>query len=90
MILSIFLFVHATFARGYPIYHPVELFCIILRFVYSTAGLLASIVGKGKVRPHVAAISTLILLVWFANAMAQWEPVSTLVRNGAYQDQHLR
>ena len=71
MILWIFLFVHASFTGGYPFYHPVELFCIRYGSLTALLGLIASIVGKGKVRPHVAAISALNLLFWFADAMAQ-------------------
>ena len=70
-VLSVFLFVHATFTGGYPFYHPVELFCIRSGFLMALLGLVASIVGKGKLRPHVAAISTLNLLFWFIDAVAQ-------------------
>jgi hypothetical protein len=70
-VLSVFLFVHATFTGGYPFYHPVELFCMRSGFLMALLGLVASIVGKGKLRPHVAAISTLNLLFWFIDAAAQ-------------------
>jgi hypothetical protein len=70
-ILSVFLLVHASYTGGYPFYHPVELFCI--RFGFSTAflGLVASIMGKGKLRGHVAVLSILNLLLWVVDAMAQ-------------------
>jgi hypothetical protein len=70
-VLSVFLFVHATLTGGYPFYHPVELFCIRFGFLTALLGLVASFVGKGKLRPHVAAISTLNLLFWFIDAVAQ-------------------
>jgi hypothetical protein len=63
-VLSVFLFVHATLTGGYPFYHPVELFRIRFGFLTALLGLAASIVGKGGIRPHVAAISTLNLLFW--------------------------
>jgi hypothetical protein len=71
MVLSVFLFIHATFTGGYPFYHPVELFCIRFGFQTALVGLVAAIVGKGKLRPHVAVISIFNLLLWFADAMAQ-------------------
>jgi len=70
-VLSVFLFVHATFTGGYTFYHPVELFCIRFGFWSALVGLLVSIVGKGKLRLHVAAISILNLLFWFGDAVAQ-------------------
>ncbi len=70
-VLSVFLFVHATLTGGYPFYHPVELFCIRFGFLTALLGLVASIVGKGKLRSHVAAISILNLLFWFIDAAAQ-------------------
>ena len=70
-VLSVFLFVHATFTGGYPFYHPIELFCIRWGFLTALLGLVASIVGKGKLRLHVAAISIVNLLFWFVDAIAQ-------------------
>jgi hypothetical protein len=70
-ILAVFLFSHAVITGGYPFYHPVELFCIRYGFLTGLLGLLASIVGKGQLRPHVAAISTLNLVFWFIDAAAQ-------------------
>ena len=70
-VLSVFLFVHATFTGGYPFCHPVELFCIRFGFLTALLGLVASIVGKGKLRLHVAAISIVNLLFWFVDAVAQ-------------------
>ena len=69
--LAVFLFVHATYTGGYPFYHPVELFCIRFGSVAALLGLVASVFGKGRIRPHVAGISALNLLVWFADAVAQ-------------------
>jgi hypothetical protein len=68
-VLSSFLFVHAAFTGEYPFYHPVEL----LRYGSLTAllGILASIAGKGSLRLPVAALSTLNLLIWFADAVTQ-------------------
>jgi hypothetical protein len=70
-VLSVFLFVHAILTGGYPLYHPVELFCIRFGFLAGLIGLAASIMGKGKRRLHVAAISTINLLLWFMDAVAQ-------------------
>ncbi len=69
--LAVFLFGHAVITGGYPFYHPVELFCIRYGFLTGLLGLLASIVGKGQLRPHVAAISTLNLVFWFIDTAAQ-------------------
>jgi hypothetical protein len=69
--LSVFLFVHAAFAGGYPFYHPGELFCIRFGSLTELACLVSAMVGKGKPRPHVAVISTLDLLLWFLDAVAQ-------------------
>ena len=70
-ILSVFLFVHATFTGGYPFYHPIELFCIRFGSLMALLGLIASITGKGKLRPHVAAASTVNLLFWFIDAVVE-------------------
>jgi hypothetical protein len=70
-VLSVFLFAHAIFTGGYPFYHPVELFCIRFGSLTALLGLVASIAGKGKLRPHVAVIATLNLLLWFMDALAQ-------------------
>lgn len=70
-ILSVFLFVHATFTGGYPFYHPIELFCIRFGSLMALLGLIASITGKGKLRLHVAAVSTVNLLFWFIDAVGQ-------------------
>ena len=70
-VLSVFLFIHACLTGGYPFYHPVELFCIRFGFLAALLGLIASAVGKGKLRSHVAIISALNLFFWFADAMAQ-------------------
>ena len=69
--LSVFLFVHAAFTGGYPFYHPVELFCIRFGSLTALIGLVSATVGKGKLRPHVAVVSTLNLLLWFLDAMWQ-------------------
>jgi len=70
-ILSVFLFVHAAFTGGYPFYHPIELFCIRVGSLTALLGIIASIASKGKLRPHIAVVSTLNLLLWFMDAMAQ-------------------
>ena len=70
-VLSVFLFVHASFTGGYPYYHPVEMFCIGFGFLSSFLGLAGSAVGKGKLGPHVAVISVLNMLLWFVDAAAQ-------------------
>jgi hypothetical protein len=70
-VFPVSLFVHASFTGGYPFYHPVELFCIRFGFLAALLGLVASIIGKGKLRLHGAAISTLNLLFWCMDATAQ-------------------
>jgi hypothetical protein len=70
-VLSVFLFIHATITGGYSFYHPVELFCIRFGFLTALLGLVASFLGKGSLRLHVAAISTVNLLVWLIDAAAQ-------------------
>jgi hypothetical protein len=59
------------FQGGYSFYHPVELFCIRFGFLTALLGLVASVVGKGRLRLHVAAISTVDLLLWLVDAAAQ-------------------
>jgi hypothetical protein len=70
-LLSVILFVHATFTSGYPFMSPMELFFIRYGFLSAFLGLVASIVGKGRLEGHVAAISVLNLLLWFIDAMGQ-------------------
>jgi hypothetical protein len=70
-VLSIFLYVHAVVTGGYPLFHPIEIFCIRLGSLTAFIGLMSAIVGKGKIRIHVAVISILNLLLWFMDAMAQ-------------------
>jgi hypothetical protein len=71
--LSIFLLVHAAFTGGYPFYHPVELFCIRFGGLTAILGIGASIAGKGTLRLHVAALSTLNLLLWVMDAAMQYQ-----------------
>lgn len=70
VVFSVFLYVHTAFTGGYPPYHPLELFCISFGFLTALLGLVASIVGEGNLRPHLAVVSALSLLLWFANGMA--------------------
>ena len=70
-ILNAFMFVHAVITGGYPFYHPVELFCIRVGSLTALLGVTCSIIGRGKPRLHIAVISVLNFLVWFADAMAQ-------------------
>jgi hypothetical protein len=69
--LSIFLLVHAVFTGGYSFYHPAELFCIRFGGLSALLGTVASIAGKGSSRLYVALLSTLNLLLWFTDAVAQ-------------------
>jgi hypothetical protein len=55
----------------YPFYYPIELLCIRWGFLAALLGLVASIVVKGKLRLHLAAISIVNLLFWFGDAVAQ-------------------
>jgi hypothetical protein len=70
-VLSVFLFIHAAFTGGYPFDHPVEVFCLRWGFLAALLGLVAGAAGKGRLRPHIAVISTLNLLLWFMDAMAR-------------------
>ena len=69
--LAVFLLVHALAAGGFPYYHPVELFCIEAGSLLSVLGLAASLVGTGRIRLNVAAISLACLLIWFMDAKSQ-------------------
>ena len=70
-ILSAFLFVHASITGGYAFYHPVELFCIRVGSLTALLGIVCALMGKGKLRIHVAVVSVMNFLLWFADAMAQ-------------------
>jgi hypothetical protein len=69
--LSVYLYVHALYTGGYPFYHPVELMCIRWGTLTALLGIVAATVGKGRGRIHLAVISVLNLVLWFADAMAQ-------------------
>jgi hypothetical protein len=70
-VLSAFLFIHAAIVGGYPLGHPVELFCLRVGGQTALFGLIAAIAGKGKLRIPVSVISTFNLLVWFIDAVGQ-------------------
>jgi hypothetical protein len=70
-LLSVFLFVHAAFTGGYPFMSPPELFFLRLGLLSGLLGLIAAIVGKGRLLHHVAIISVLNLLLWLMDAMGQ-------------------
>jgi len=61
-VLSEFLYIHAIFTGGYPLFDPVELFCLRVGTLAALLGLTAALVGKGKLRLSVAVISILNLL----------------------------
>jgi hypothetical protein len=69
--LSAFMFVHAKFTGGYPYYHPVELFCIRVGTLTALIGLVATIIGKGKLHLPTGVVSGFNLLIWFTDAIAQ-------------------
>jgi hypothetical protein len=69
--LALFLLVHSVLAGGFPYYHPVEMFCIFAGAILSLLGLGASVVGAGKLRLYVGAISIACLLIWFMDATSQ-------------------
>jgi hypothetical protein len=69
--LSIFLLVHAAFTGGYSFYHPVELFCIRFGGLTALLGIVAATAGKGTLRIYVVALSTLNLLLWLMDDVAQ-------------------
>jgi hypothetical protein len=69
--LNVFLYVHALYTGGYPFYHPVELRCVRWGLLTALLGIVAAIVGRGRGRIPLAAISVLNLVMWFADAMAQ-------------------
>jgi hypothetical protein len=70
-ILSEFLYIHAIFTGGYPLFDPVGLFCLRIGTLASLLGLATALVGNGKLRLSIAAISIFNLLLWFVEAMAQ-------------------
>lgn len=70
-LLSGFLFIHATITGGYSFYHPVELFCIRLGSFTALLGLVAAILGKGKLRLPNLLVSAINLLLWIGDAAAQ-------------------
>jgi hypothetical protein len=70
-LLSVFLFVHAAITGGYTFYRPVELFCIGFGFLSAFLGIVGSLVGKGRLLPHVFVISILNLLLWLMDAAGQ-------------------
>jgi hypothetical protein len=70
-LLSVFLFVHAAFTGGYPFMSSPELFFIRLGLLSALLGLIAAIIGKGRLLHHVAIISVLNLLLWLMDAMGQ-------------------
>jgi hypothetical protein len=70
-ILSEFLYVHAVFTGGYPLFDPVGLFCLRIGTMAALLGLAAALLGNGKLRLPIAAISIFNLLLWFVEAMAQ-------------------
>ena len=69
--LDTFLYIHAVFTGGYPLFHPVELACIRLGSLTAMLGLICALAGKGRLRLSVTMISIFNLLVWFSDAMAQ-------------------
>jgi hypothetical protein len=69
--LNLFLYVHALYTGGYPLFHSVELRCIRWGTLTALLGIVAASVGKGRGRTPLAAISVLNLVLWFAAGMAQ-------------------
>ena len=69
--LAVFLLVHASYTGGYAFYYPAELFCIRFGFLAAVLGLAASLVGRGKLAFHIAAICALNLLLWIIDAVGQ-------------------
>ncbi len=69
-VLDAFLYVHAVFTGGYPLFHPVELMCIRLGSLTAMLGIICALAGKGRLRLSVAIISIFNLLLWFSDAMA--------------------
>jgi hypothetical protein len=70
-VLSEFLYIHAVITGGYPLFDPVELFCLRAGALAALLGLTAALVGKGKLRLSIAVISILNILLWYVDAMAQ-------------------
>ena len=70
-LLSAFLFLHASFTGGDPFMSPPELFFIRLGLLSALLGLIAAVVGKGRLLHHVAIVSVLNLLLWIMEAMGQ-------------------
>jgi hypothetical protein len=69
-ILDTFLYVHAVFTGGYPLFHPVELVCIQLGSLTAMLGIICALAGKGRLRLPVTIISIFNMLVWFSDAMS--------------------
>ena len=68
--LNAFLYVHAVFTGGYPLFHPIELMCIRLGSLTAMLGIICALAGKGRLRLSVTIISIFNLLVWYSDAMA--------------------
>ena len=69
--LDVYLYVHAVLTGGYPLFHPIELFCIRVGGLAAILGLVIALRKWNKLSGHVAIISFLNLLMWFMDAMSQ-------------------
>src|SRR6267143_5627847 len=65
--LDTFLYIHAVFTGGYPLFHPAELACIRLGSLTAMLGIICGLAGKGRLRLSVTIISIFNLLVWFSD-----------------------
>jgi len=70
-LLQAFLYIHAVITGGYPLFDPIDLFCLRVGALAALLGLAAALVGNGRLRVFVAVIATLNLFLWFVDAMAQ-------------------
>lgn len=70
-LLSGFLYVHAMYTGGYPYYDPVELFCLRIGLLTALLGLVLGLIGGRIVRIPIVIISTLNLLLWLIDSIAQ-------------------
>lgn len=66
--LDAYLYVHAVLTGGYPLFHPIESFCIGAGGLAAILGLVIALKEWDKLSGQVAIISFLNLLMWFMYA----------------------
>jgi hypothetical protein len=71
LLVIIVLAIHAVITGGFPYYSPPLMLAFRVGFLTALAGILAALVGKGPLEVPTIISSTLCLLIWFVEAMAQ-------------------